>query len=110
MKSVFLLKSILANIASASSTSGKTMELDRDRYVCFVDLCKRGNSGCREGEGRGEQGSKGKRRVWGRGGASLEGRTNSATLEWLGRAVVVHHAAFGFALGGEEQVAEFGHL
>lgn len=62
------------------------------------------------GDGRGEQGRKGKRRVWGRGGALLEGSTNSATLEWLGRAVVVHHAAFGLALSGEEQVAEFIHL
>lgn len=44
------------------------------------------------------------------GGVLLEGSTNGATLDRLGRAVVVHHAAFGLAVSGEEQAAEFVHL
>lgn len=40
----------------------------------------------------------------------LEGGTDRATLERLRWAIVVHHAAQGLALGGEEQAAESGHL
>lgn len=40
----------------------------------------------------------------------LEGSADGATLERLRRAVVVHHAALGLALGREEQAAELGHL
>lgn len=43
-------------------------------------------------------------------GALLEGGMDSATLEWLWRAVVVNHAAVRFTLSREEQGAEFGHL
>lgn len=40
----------------------------------------------------------------------LEGSADGATLERLGGSVVVHHAALGLALSGEEQLAEFLHL
>lgn len=61
-----------------------------------------------QGRGKGE-GNRAESRREGEG-ALLEGSTDSATLERLGRAVVVHHAALGLALGREEQAAEFGHL
>lgn len=57
-------------------------------------------------EGRVQKGRRGK----GGGGVLLEGSTDRATLEGLGRAVVVHHAALGLTLSREEQAAEFGHL
>lgn len=72
--------------------------------MCFGTHCKKGNSGCLT-KGR-EQDRKGNRG----GGVLLERSTDSASLEWLRRAVVVSHAAFSCTLGGEEQGAEFGHL
>lgn len=57
-------------------------------------------------EEKGQLGIKDKRGGW----ELLEGRTDRATLQCLGRAVVVHHAAFSFVLSGEEKAAEFAHL
>lgn len=59
---------------------------------------------------RGGEGEDSRGRGSGVLGSLLEGSADGSTLEGLGRAVVVHHAALGFALGGEEQAAEFGHL
>lgn len=62
--------------------------------------CKRGNSACEaRGEGEGKMG-KGKRaeRVARGERLLLEGSTDNAALEWLGGAVVVHHADLGLAL------------
>lgn len=69
-----------------------------------------GERGCRGGRvRRGGQQKEGGGGVEGEG-RLLEGSADGATLEWLGGAVVVHHAALGLALSGEEQAAEFGHL
>lgn len=43
-------------------------------------------------------------------GVLLEGSMDMATLEWLGRAVVVDHVTFVLTLSREEQAAEFVHL
>lgn len=84
-------------------------KLDGERYVCFVAHCYRGNSGrLTKGWGKGE-GNRAERAKEGEG-VLLEGSTDGTTLDRLGRAVVVHHAAFGLTLSGEEQAAEFGHL
>lgn len=72
-------------------------------------LQERGNSGClTKGRGKGE-GNRAERVRQGEG-VLLEGSTDRATLEQLGRAVVVHHAALGLTLSREEQAAEFFHL
>lgn len=61
-------------------------------------------------EGGGDRGQKGKQGSRGGGFFLLKGSTDRATLERLGRTVVVDHAALGLALSREEQAAEFGHL
>lgn len=73
-------------------------------YVCSEILSKRYLRGGREGKGQRC------RKGTGGGGVLLEGSSDTATLERLGRTVVIHHAAFGLPLSGEEQAAEFGHL
>lgn len=55
-------------------------------------------------------GGSGKGQGLSEGEGLLEGSADGATLERLRRAVVVHHAALGLALGREEQAAELGHL
>lgn len=61
-------------------------------------------------EGGGVEGKRANRVVEGEGFFLLKGSTDRATLERLGRTVVVDHAALGLALSREEQAAEFGHL
>lgn len=80
--------------------------------MCFAAYYKRGISGCQaEGEGKGKgKRARGQKRSQQGEGLLLEGSTDGATLEWLGWAVVVHHAVLSHPIGGEEQGAEFGHL
>lgn len=61
-------------------------------------------------KGRGRERARGQKRSQQGEGLLLEGSTDGATLEWLGWAVVVHHAVLSRPIGGEEQGAEFGHL
>lgn len=61
-------------------------------------------------KGRGRERARGQKRSQQGEGLLLEGSTDGATLEWLGWAVVVHHAVLSHPIGGEEQSAEFGHL
>lgn len=61
-------------------------------------------------KGRGGERARGQKRSQEGEGLLLEGSTDGATLEWLGWAVVVHHAVLSCPIGGEEQGAEFGHL
>lgn len=86
--------------------------LDGERDMCALWLDREVTPGVWLKGGGGRERATGQKKGKRKGGRGvlLEGSTDRATLERLRRTVVVHHAALGLALSGEEQTAEFGHL